>query len=282
MTDTRGSNSSWVLPVEAKNLIKFLSSSEPVPMEGYPDEDNASCSTTSGDRKDYSGSYDFENEDSCLNDSTASDLSSNSALLLHRAKHSSRNHAYDKPHTCDSEDFSCSADSVDVDQSFMVDALQPLIHQPKVDSPADKQTKNLLDKVKRLNHGLEDTAFTNNILPRTENDSTSAQDTDHLDAVQSMYGRQPTPSRFEIADYRNEIVRLRGLLSDEKDKFRNLHISTGVYEDLKRTPEFELSLLDFVRLQCADVYLPLQEEVLHRSDFLSCSVVYAFIGAYML
>lgn len=33
-----------------------------------------------------------------------------------------------------------------------------------------------------------------------------------------------------------------------------------MYEDLKRTPEFELSLLDFVRLQCADICMPLQEE----------------------
>ena len=267
MTDPRGSNSSWVLPVEAKNLIKFLTSSEPVQLEEYPDnEDNVSCtsrSSASVERKDYSGSYDFENDDSCLNESTTSDLSSSSALLLHRKKHTSRKHAYDKTNiTCDSEDFSCSVESVDVDQSFMVDAPQLLVQRPAVESPADTQTKNLLDKVKRLNHGLEDTEFTHHILPtRTENDDTPAQDSGLLDAVQPIYGRQHAPSRFEIADYRNEIVRLRGLLSDEKDKFRNLHISTGVYEDLKRTPEFELSLLDFVRLQCADIYLPLQDEV---------------------
>lgn len=231
--DTSGtvrSRSSWVLPLEAKNLIKFLTDAEPTTLQEYPDDERSSSGSNEPEG-DLSQSYDFDQEDVCLNESSCSDaLSSISAEVLKAKKGGSRKQVYSERDRLAASDSAFNSSNESVGDSFMQDsAWQPVRpldaagHGTCKDSYDDAQTQNLLNKVKRLTHGFGNPAHPRR-HPQNVFEAIEGSPSDQLDAADPLDTRYPASSRFEIADYRAEIVRLRALLTEEKDKFRNLQV----------------------------------------------------------
>ena len=238
----------WVLPVEAKNIIRYLTDVN-VPSDSVEISQNNLSMLSSGSEEnelDYSTSYDFGGKDMRSESDVEEDDGSRDVMQ---------------------DDFSCSNNSDTINDHSMLLKQSVGLPKPTEQVQPDTQTggnqdqqqsRAILEKVKRLNQ--TDPEFDIGVHNSSPSPSyISNQQSSELHAIQPNLN--PTGNRFEILDYRNEIIRLRGLLSDKKEVFRNLQISSGVYEELKRTPEFELSLVDFVRLQAAELLHPLQEEL---------------------
>ena len=260
--------------VGAKALIKFLSESKPVELptdinDGNEGNHDSSDELSDDADEEYEESFDFER-----NDEESDQILNNSGSSGISQKEFEPSYFRDDP-------AAYSAPNGRENIALRADKDGPL--------QASVAAAELLHRIQHINQGpvqLESYTTRPQVADRTTayKFERPVGDTPQLDSYPE------TGNKFELSDYRAEVARLRDLLVSEKDKFKDLVrfpinlkllcpynylcgvyfqlISGSSYEEFQRIPEFELSLVDFVRLKAAELYMPLQQDniVLRRQS----------------